>query len=862
VDQYADSSRVFSPLVLDSWLALLQADPQARARFAASLSSPTQATYTLLALSRLCQHPYMTLNYIGHDPTPFVAPVPSSSPAVGESGSVTPSIPTTVVRRSHESVDDATGLVKTDLPFIFALELFQVAFIDANTRNDIFKPSLDYFTAVTARHPRAVSLLLALTYYHFKYIQKASLPLFNCLDLSLWRPTSNDMRMLEALLLTSADTPGSFLARFVLQRLNYSMEEPAVTPVANEVESKSRSVFGGSSGASIHGSAPLAPRDGPNPVLGWEFHRSMMLMLAAVRFTHLQPPTTLTTRFMRVKAAATTGGVSYVVTSFTPFPSLPRLTFPSLAWGINEGDGSDSRRPMLPLHYEPLSSAGGVTGNAAAAVEYITGPMRISLTSPVAVWWTDILLRLHVRDQCGRPATAPLHTWICSLFDIDASANESIAVPPTNTPSSTLERRATLFSRSSVVDEEKSVRDRAEKAYASRMELVKTDPVLSYVQLQLTWHSSDIRRFNIEGWPMIRQMISLTPSQPAYHPLAFRLVHDILPVMLRLAEANSVFAAWPHTGMPAAPPSSGPFLDAPNAPSSSTSNSKGGMTGETGGGDDNTLLSIVHSFFDASRPRGLYSIFNKLSGKVPFSDYAVGLAHVAGAHLLSSSVPSSMTPVQRSRSPFYSAFATMANSPYASSQGWMPTSRWIDYWLSEITYYEQSSSGSGSTSTSSTTGGTSGGSNSGVLPQGQWMKDPSCRYLVDFLCRAVFISSPALFDPTVASAADANNVGAGAVVPSSTPRPPATDAVALLLAFISREAGRPTFVDDFIAPSGGTVLRQNNSREGGASIGGLGESKSMSVASSSSSSSHKSILIPPSSLFKDMKPTEWCPQYG
>jgi len=699
---YNDSSLAFTPLLLTNWLHYLATPSGAntRERFQALLlNGKGDYVHVLMGATKLCKQPYELSPCIipplqrtskhkqhrrnSHDATP-----PSYDQEQMQMQDV-----------ENDSSQSKNGFnfrpTITDLPLILLNELFHCSYINLTTREELFRPCQPYILSLCAAHPLAISFLLFLCHHYWRFIGPAAVALFDDLDLSSWRPAAGDMYILQSLLLAPPKSHGCELARNVLLRLPYDYLL-TTQPTAEQSRNSHSAPRPAQPDPLIRPEHLFFPPRPRTPLLGWQFHRALLLMLADVRLAQLRPTPP--------PSSASTSTASQTV-PFTAFINFPTCTWShTLRSASAHASRANSRRnsgagavgasnpvppPMPPnsshsvlpqpppveqhlqaqfnqrqllLGQQPVGGAnlpppssslpsstttpdghsylyasqsavsglGALLSPAATALADVWSGFTISRPSDPQ-WWLRILSLLQVRDAGGEAPLPPVRAWISTRFSVSDTELDELT------------------------------------------SIVKTDPVLVYIQLSISWLGAEPQAFVREGWSMIRNAL-LNHAQWA--PLGWRLLHDLLPPLMRSTLSHPhlhspSLSLSPSWSMMLAPPSlptqkQGPMQAEPNlAPSSSAAvaappipprpsqsssvppsfnpymtQSSHSSNGRSNGSSSSTnsfglpliqQINLVRHLLDQARPKGVSALF---SSKNTTFDIIHTLAYIMAGQML------------------------------------------------------------------------------------------------------------------------------------------------------------------------------------------------------------------------------------
>lgn len=693
--EYADSSLSFTPLLLSTWLQYIATPTGVATRnnFATMLGQTDSGyIHVLMALTKLCtKQDYEISPFVlaPIDVEPAAAARPRAQSHSQHPRSDSPAAADDDPIGAHVSVS-FTGYQfrssATDLPLIYLQELFEISYLNMSTRDELFRPCQPFITALCATHPLAISFLLVLCHTHFRYIGAGAVALFRQMDLRAWRPTASDMYILQALLMTPANSDSCELARHILTNLNYDF-----------VITADDDASGGRAGVRDADPANMFfPPRSRTPVLGWRFHRSLLLLLADVRLGSLRsgvlssstatassappPPVPFTSfvhfptcafQHMLVTAAAAVSRsrrnslvaqLADAASSGLPQPpSAEHHLQQQFEARLRPGSNSEMTAPAFssaaPPMPPPAASAASGFAFSAASMSAFLAPASAAIADVFnsrrtidAAWWLQMLALVATRDTDGTRAITATNSWLSQRYAVHGVDLDDYTA------------------------------------------IVRRDPVLTYIQLQVSGLGSDVRQFARDGVGMLRMILADGP----YQRLGYRALHDILPGLLRGSVVPSQAAtpatspAWAALAPGAQPPPM--YLPPPGGAPSSRRASAADVSPPGGAVSSSAIPARRHSLADVlgqlsstgllkglleqARPK---SVFSFIQGKHVTFEGMQTLAHVITAHLIGcmrsvQAAPSIVDDVTRADTALGAVFAfwsrELQSAPQKSADAW------------------------------------------------------------------------------------------------------------------------------------------------------------------------------------------------
>ncbi|XP_077496102.1 ectopic P granules protein 5 homolog [Amblyomma americanum] len=112
------------------------------------------------------------------------------------------------------------------LTHVIALEIFEVTYLNQNFREVLAKEGRNLLSSLAQKQPCIVSVLLDAIQDNMMALDTMSCHLMQVMPLQLWQPDKEDLDVIAHFLLYyPLDSPQSFLARLLIDRLNYGITE-------------------------------------------------------------------------------------------------------------------------------------------------------------------------------------------------------------------------------------------------------------------------------------------------------------------------------------------------------------------------------------------------------------------------------------------------------------------------------------------------------------------------------------------------------------------------------------------------------------------------------------------------------------
>jgi hypothetical protein len=352
-----------------------------------------------------------------------------------------------------ENSNNSPASEHSDLPLVWITELFHLGYVNANTRGTALSATVAILLSqVCNSFPESVSLLLLLVYHNFQYIGSAALPLFEDIDLTHWRPTNDDMCIIKELARHGVNSSPGPLAWMLLRNLNLAYQQGEEL---NAWLFEADRVADGSAMNEATEDVKIQPEGRSNmeaelsrpPVLGWSFHRDLLLLLAEIRFAHLEQmkarsgiqklpeialsPITTSFGILRSAKNLTAYGIGEMYTRGTAAvgtlaaavhtarqdktDSKHKETY-SAAPNFDTSHHSASREYVDPRILSDISLGSGPSpsdepSSVSSPFPGLAGEEIKSFVSPSDTWWVSVLVKIKTRNKLGAAAEYPLRNW-------------------------------------------------------------------------------------------------------------------------------------------------------------------------------------------------------------------------------------------------------------------------------------------------------------------------------------------------------------------------------------------------------------------------------------------------------------------